>query len=416
MVSVGVFIDLKWQKSAGGHVKCWEKFAQAATAQPNLDLTLHFLADTQQVIELSDNVRYILHPPRFSTERLPFLKDVPDHTDLVPYNASLLPYLESIDVAHTTHPLFTFGQTVQTFCRQHHKPLVASVHTDTPQYTQIYLEQRLRGLLGNGLISQLLIERLQLPMRYRHSMVVRQQRYWQTCDHVFLAQPNDAEVTAVIPAAQVSHLRRGIDTRLFNPNSRDRDHLNKTYDIPSDKFLLLFVGRLDDCKSVMTFAKSAKILLDQGFPIHALAVGRGNRAQDIQDLLAEHVTLTGVLEQAQLSSIFASADVFVFPSTTETVGNVILEAKAAGLPVLISAQGGASQILQAHGKDGLLIDTDQPQQWADAVAQLYKDEEMRSQMSQAAQHHIQQTWPSWQDVLVEDLLPVWQSLAHAYFA
>lgn len=413
MISVGVFIDLKWQPSAGGHVKCWEKFARAAISQPDLDLTLHFLGDSPEILPLSETVRYVLHRPRFSTERLPFLKDVPDHTDLMSRNPSLLPYLEKMDVAHTTHPLFTFGKTVQAFCQTHNKPLVASVHTDTPQYTQIYLEQRLRGLFGHGFMNRWLIDRWHLPLRYRRRMVAQQQDYWKTCDHVFVAQPDDPEVKVVMPAVKVSHLRRGIDIELFNPNRCDRNHLQNVYGIPTDRFLLLYVGRLDDPKRVMIFAQSAKLLLDQGLPIQALAVGRGHRSHDIQALLGDRVTLPGVVEQEKLGAIFASADVFVFPSPTETVGNVILEAKAAGLPVVISGQGGAYQTLRKPGEDGLIIDTEEPKDWAQAIAQLYENEEMRSQISAAAQHHIQTAWPSWQDVLVEDLLPIWRSLAHA---
>ncbi|MGF1602707.1 MAG: glycosyltransferase [Thermosynechococcaceae cyanobacterium] len=413
MISVGVFIDLKWQQSAGGHVKCWERFAKAAISQPDLDLTLHFLGDTPQTIDVSEHVRYRLHPPCFSTERLPFLEDVPDHTDLVGFNPLLLPYLETIDVAHTTHPLFTFGKTAQTFCQQQNKPLVTSIHTDTPHYTQIYLEQRLRRLWGDGLMSQLLIDHLQLPHRYRRRMVAQQQRYWQTCNHVLMAQPEDPEVTAVMPKVKVSHLRRGIDTQRFNPTQRDRTVLYENYGIPSDCFLLLYVGRLDDCKSVMTCAHSTKILIDQGLPIHLLAVGRGNRSSDIQQLLQGRVTLPGVIEQDKLGAIFASADLFVFPSQTEGNCNVVLEAKSSGLPVITSAQGGASQSTQVSGEDGMILETDAPQQWADAIAQLYHNGEMRSQIAQAGQHRIQQVWPSWQDVLIEDLLPVWQSLAHA---
>lgn len=413
MVSVGVFIDLKWQQSAGGHVKCWEKFAQAAVSQSDLDLTLHFLGDKAEILSLSEKVRYVLHPPRFSTERLPFLQDVPDHTDLMPQNPSLLPYLETIDVAHATHPLFTFGKTVQAFCKRNHKPLVASVHTDTPQYTQIYLEQRLRGIFGQSVVNQLLLDRLHLPQRYRQRMVTQQQAYWQNCDHVFVAQPDDPEVMAVMPNNQVSHLRRGIDTEKFNPERCDLNYLQTTYGIPTDKFLLLYVGRLDDPKRVMTFARSARILLDRGLPMHAVAVGRGHRSHDIQDLLGEEVTLPGVIEQEKLGTLFASADVFVFPSPTETVGNVILEAKAAGLPVIISGQGGAYQTLLEPGKDGLILDAEEPEAWAQAIAQLYKDGEMRSQISAAAQLHIKTSWPSWQDVLAEDLIPVWRKLAHA---
>lgn len=412
-LKVSVLIDLEWRPTAGGHVKCWEKFAQAATRYPqDLDLTLHFLGDRPTERRIAENVRYLLHPPRFSTQRLPFLQDVPDHTDLMSDNPALIPYLETADIAHTTHPLFTFGKTAYRHCRTVGKPLVASVHTDTPQYTQIYLEQRLRDLLGTSWLKRLLLDRWQLPHRYRERMVAQQQDYWRACDHVLTAQPDDPEVQAAVSADRCSHLRRGIDLDLFNPARCDRNYWAARYSIPEHRFILLFVGRLDDCKNVMTFAHAAQQLIDQGLPIHAVAVGQGNRAAEIQALLGHHVTLPGVLDQEDLGPLFASADLFVFPSPTETIGNVILEAKASGLPVLISSQGGAHQTLKVDGEDGLLVASDAPEDWAAAIATLYRSPDRRAQMGDAAQKHIRQTWPSWQDVLEQDLLPIWQKLAH----
>ena len=96
MVAVHVLIDLHWQKAVGGHVKSWMQFAQAAQnlKRSTLDLTLHFQGDRPEELVQSPNVRYVTHPPRLSTERLPFLQDVPSHTDLASHAPSLEPYLE----------------------------------------------------------------------------------------------------------------------------------------------------------------------------------------------------------------------------------------------------------------------------------------------------------------------------------
>lgn len=413
MISVGVFIDLRWHPAAGGHVKCWESFARAATTIPDqLDLSLHFLGDQEQVIELAKNVRYVLHPPRFSTERLPFLTDVPGHTDIAAHNPAILPYLATPDIVHITHPQFTFGKTALKYCQQHHKPLVASIHTDTPEYSRIYTEQALEKLFGHSWLHQLLSKQLQIPRRYKQWMVARQKRYWQSCAHVFTAQPSDfGEVNGVLPKSKISHLRRGIDKSLFNPHHCDRTWLEQTYQIPPAKFLLLFVGRLDACKNILTFANAVKILLDQGLPVHALVVGQGTSHHAVQTVLGDHVTLPGTISHDQLGPIFASADLFVFPSQTETIGNVIVESKASGLPVIISSHGGAYQSVQLSGEDGVVIENDHPETWSRAISALYHNPDQLAQIKQATLTHIEQLWPTWLQVLESDLLPVWESIA-----
>ncbi len=412
MISVGVFVDLKWQASAGGHVKCWEHFAQAATEfADQIDLTLHFLGDRPRVISIADNVRYVIHPFRFSTERIFFLKDVPDHTDLSSFNPALLPYLEQHDVVHTTHPLFTFGKTALHYCQRTGKPLVTSIHTDTPQYARIYIEQKIQGVFGEGWIGKFLQHTLQIPRRYQRFLERRLQRYWQNCDRVFASQPRDWEqVAQVLPQTKLAYLRRGIDFEKFNPLRRDRAALSATYGIPGDRFWLLYVGRLDECKNVMTFVAAVQQLLAQNLPVHAVVVGKGSSASDIAQGLAEHVSMIGTVDYTDLGAIYASADLFVFPSETETVGNVVLEAKASGLPVLVAGKGGTPQLVRTSGVDGQVIYDPRPGVWAQAIAELHSAPENLEKMRFEARRSIVESWPAWSAVLAEDLLPIWQAL------
>ena len=82
---VGVLVDLPLGPRSGGHVRCWERLAQAALDFPDaLDLTVHFIGETSEGRALGETVRYRLLPPVFGTERLSFLSHVPDHTDLAP--------------------------------------------------------------------------------------------------------------------------------------------------------------------------------------------------------------------------------------------------------------------------------------------------------------------------------------------
>lgn len=413
MVAVHVLIDLHWQKAVGGHVKSWMQFASIAqTLDPEtIDLTLHLHGDRPETIPQSANVRYVTHPPRFSTERLPFLQDVPSHTDLASHAPSLLPYLEQADVVHTTHPLFTFGQTAQKYCTAHQKPLVSSIHTDSALYAKIYLEEKLQKIFGVNGFSRLLNQQLRLPERYKNGLDQKQTSYWKSCAHVWYSQPSEqAALIQNNPELSISRLRRGVNLEMFSPTFGDRTQLFTQYNVPKDPFLLLFVGRLDACKNFTTFAHTLQILLDQGLNVHGVAAGRGSQADRVRQQLGQNITFLGNLPHAELGLIYASCDLFVFPSETETVGNVVLEAKASGLVPLVSDQGGVTQLIQRPGEDGFVIPGQDPRVWAKAVQTLYGDKDRRSQMSQAAHAHLQETWPTWDTVFREDLLPIWQAM------
>jgi len=188
--------------------------------------------------------------------------------------------------------------------------------------------------------------------------------------------------------------------------------LQATFGVPQNKFLVLFVGRLDATKHVMTLARAVRLLLNRGCPVHAMLVGQGGLTNEIRSLLGEAVTLPGTLDQSILARVYASADLFVFPSQTETYGNVVIEAKACGLPVLVSTEGGASQLVQHPGRDGLLIHSDEPEPWAEAIETLRSAPPRLAAMRTEALK-VTTPWGSWQDVLVHDLLPVWQTVGFA---
>ncbi len=414
MIAVHVLIDLHWQNAVGGHVKSWLQFAKAAQTIPEqaVDLTLHFHGDRPQEISLSSNVRYVLHTPGFSTQRLPFLRDAPSHTDLCPNAPTLIPYLERSDLVHTTHPLLTFGSTAQRVCNRLGIPLVSSIHTDVPLYAKIYIEEKIQQLLGETPLSRFLRHTLHLPQKYQASLERKQNRHWQSCQHVWYSQPHQQQdLRRSIPNVPISRLRRGLDREVFNPQKRDRHLLQKRYGIPADAFLLLFVGRLDPCKNLMTYGKTLKILLERQLPVHGVVVGKGDQGAQLKSLLGKHVSLLGTLEQENLGFIYASTDLFVFPSETEIAPNVVIEAKASGLIPCVSDQGGVTQLIETSGQDGLIIAGQNPIDWADQIQSLYEQPQKRELMQTYTYKYINQGWPPWETVYKEDLLPVWLAIA-----
>jgi glycosyltransferase involved in cell wall biosynthesis len=411
--SVGVLIDLLWHPNAGGQVKTWEHLAEAAEAfQDKIHLTLHFQGNQKKILMISKNVRYITLPPVMSTARFSFMDHLVDHTDLSPFHISLPRYLKQYDVIHTTDAFFAYAKTALYISRLHGTPLVNSVHTDMPEGAGIYSEYIIQRLFGNGLFKRLLLGRLHFNRLLAASMRRKLHRFQKRCDWVMTSQSyRQRKVTNSLLGKKVSFLRRGIDKTFFNPLHRDRGKLEKAFGIKEDQFVLIFAGRVDSGKNVMILAKAARVLLNRGAPIHVVIAGEGRQKQDIKDLLGPAATFTGIVSQATLSWLYASADTLAFPSEIEICPNVVIEAKSSALPVLVPSKGGASRLIKRDGEDGMLIDDASPRAWANAIQILLRDLILRKQMGHAARRIIENEWPSWKQVMAEDLIPVWQRVA-----
>jgi glycosyltransferase involved in cell wall biosynthesis len=236
----------------------------------------------------------------------------------------------------------------------------------------------------------------------------------QASDRVLISKPEDRQwLKHLISEQYVSRLRRGIDKQRFNPQHRQPEKLRQHFGILADDPILLFVGRLDNSKKVMTLARAARQLLNEQHRLHVLAIGEGEERQSLQHLLGPHITLPGSIPQDQLGWIYASADMFVFPSESEVSPNVVLEAKAAGLPVVISARDGGAQYVHCSGEDGLLVADADPATWAESLVPLLKEDNYRRTIGLRAHQTVATDWPSWADVFAEDLLPIWQSVVAA---
>ena len=101
-------------------------------------------------------------------------------------------------------------------------------------------------------------------------------------------------------------------------------------------------------------------LRQRGHDAQLVIVGDGPYRAELQSRCRERrVVFTGLLEGEELATAYASADVLVFPSATDTFGNVVLEAQASGLPVIVTDRGGPAEIVQSH-ESGLVVDHTQP--------------------------------------------------------
>jgi glycosyltransferase involved in cell wall biosynthesis len=407
-ISVGVFVDLKRDLSASGQVTCWDRLARAAAGEADrIAIDVHFLGDRETEEPLAPNVHILTHRPVLETARLG-LGGMPADTDLSPLHPRVVGRLGRYDVLHTTDAFFSLARTVLFFGKLLSKPLSSSVHTDVPRYTRIFAGQ----ILGrSGMFRRWLLDGLRLDERLGRRMQRRLERYLSRCDRVLVSSPEDLErLKGSVEPGRLSFLRRGLDKDSFHPRRRDRRRLAAAHGIGEEEFVVLFVGRIDDSKNPLVLARALRRLLDEGRSPRLLLVGSGGREGEIRRLLGDRAVFAGILPQSELGRVYASADLFAFPSETEVLPNVVLEARASGLPVAVSGRAGAAQMVEAPGQDGFVIDGDAGE-WAAAIRWAMDHAAERKRMGESARAAAERTWPSWADVLRNDLLPVWTAMA-----
>jgi glycosyltransferase involved in cell wall biosynthesis len=407
---IAVLVTLERGPAAGGHVKSWERIAEVAAQRPDLvELDLHFLGAKRSVEAPAPNVRFHTHRPTLGTRALMFLEQGAGHTDLAPLHPGIWAALKSADVVHATD-FFSFGKTAIAFAKRTGCGLAASVQTDVPRFTLIYAGGIIRRMFGPLIGSWLFVKVLRLPERIAQRQQRSIDRRLALCDRILLSKPEDRDRLAH-SAPHVRLFRRGIDREKFSPAHRDPARLHERFGIPAERKVLVFVGRVDASKGAPLMAKAVKQLLDQGLDVQALVIGEGRARSWIAGKLGDRVTLPGNLPQSELAWIYASADVFVFPSTTEVSPNVVLEAKASGLPVVVAADHGGGQFVARSGEDGIVLTDMDATSWAKAIAPLIADETRRAEIGQLARQWIEREWPDWGEVLERDLLAAWHEAA-----
>jgi glycosyltransferase involved in cell wall biosynthesis/predicted metal-dependent phosphoesterase TrpH len=207
-------------------------------------------------------------------------------------------------------------------------PLVGSYHTELTAYAALRSED---GRVANA-------------------MEVAVRSFYDACDLVLSPSPASDEALRALGVSdeRVARWDRGVDTARFDPALRGQLPLPGAINV-------LYAGRI-------TREKGARLLADAFLAAHAedsrlqlVLAGGGPEEEHLRERLGERATFLGWLEGRQLAQAYASADIFLFPSATDTFGQVILEAQASGLPVVAVARGGPLSLVE-HGVSGLLCD------------------------------------------------------------
>ncbi|WP_236242668.1 glycosyltransferase [Streptomyces sp. CC228A] len=414
-LSVAVLIELVRTPLAGGQVKCWEHFADAAAGTDpdrlGVDLTLYVLGDRPRVEELSRAVRFVALRPVLSTA--PLNRGDGDVSDLAPHHPALARLLPRHDVWHVTHTL-AFASTAARLRRRERRAgrprptgLVGSVHTDMPALTEAYV----RRMLGARLDRHPALRALDPAARCAALMRRRRDRVLAACDHVLVATPSqEPEMAALVGGERVSRLGRGLDLGLFRPDPDARAEL-AALGVPPGPTAVVFAGRVDASKNVLLLAAAVRRLRARGGDAHLVVAGAGPDTERIAALLGPGATLLGALPQERLARVLAGGDIFALPSRTETIGNVVGEAMACGLPVVLPAGTPTNHWLAEPGGDGLLVPDDTEEAWAAALGLLVDRPDLRAAMGERAAATVRARHRTWGRVLTDDLLPVWRGAA-----
>ncbi len=187
---------------------------------------------------------------------------------------------------------------------------------------------------------------------------------------------------------KMSIFPRGVNLSLFHPIKRN-GYLETHYQI-NDGQKLLYVGRVSKEKNLELLGQVFKELRRSRSDLHLIIVGDGPYLEEMREVMAGTPCLfTGYIEGEDLAAVYASCDLFVFPSTTDTFGNVVLEAQASGIPVIVSDAGGPQENV-LPGETGLIVPGNDPESLGVAITALLDDPARLQRMGQAARRYVQQ--------------------------
>ena len=211
-------------------------------------------------------------------------------------------------------------------------------------------------------------------------------RFYGACDVTLSPSPaTDERLEEIgVDPGKICRWDRGVDLERFDPNLRDPGLLPGEVNV-------LYAGRMTKEKGVDLLADAFEIAYASDPRLHLVLAGGGPEERVLRERLGEHATFLGWQHGQDLARVYASADVFLFASQTDTFGQVLLEAQASGLPVVAVGEGGPVSLIES-GETGILTAAD-PGALADAVGQIVEQPLLAERLRRAASTAVRaRTW------------------------
>ncbi|MCS7033712.1 MAG: glycosyltransferase family 1 protein [Phycisphaerae bacterium] len=272
---------------------------------------------------------------------------------------------QRFDMIHCSTP-GPVGLTGWLIARWLRIPLAATYHTDFPAYADRLTRSR---LITGGTAAF-------MRWFYRPAAIVfaRSGEY-----HEILLRLG-------VGRQRLRTIRPAINLQRFNPSYRDPD-VWREFGVREPR-RLLYIGRVSVEKNLQVLVDAFRQIASRRRDIALVVAGDGPFREPMARLLqGTPAYVLGVQQDRTLARLYASADLFAFPSRTDTLGQVVMEAQACGLPVLVSDEGGPKSIIE-DGKTGRVVPGSDPARWAEAIETLIDDEATRAAMSAQAARHL----------------------------
>ena len=247
-------------------------------------------------------------------------------------------------------------------------PLVMSYHTNFPEYAKAYVPVDGIEKLANFLLRSF----------HRHA------------DLTLCTSPQLADDMSAAGIERIDVWQKGINGERFSPNFKNQAMRERLSEGNPDAPLLLYVGRLGAEKKITRLRK----VLDDNPGTRLAIIGRGPASEEIKEYFKGYpVYFAGEVTGDPLSQAFASADIFVMPSDSETLGFVVLEAMASGLPVVGVAAGGLVDIIEDQNTGYLVPNGEEMVEFSSRTKELIENSELRKKLGEQARKWTEDwTW------------------------
>ncbi len=288
------------------------------------------------------------------------------------------------DVIHIATPSL-LGNFSLKYAIKNNLPVLTIYHTHFISYIDYYLKH-----------TPFLINRV------KHIMAENQKEFYNKCDKIYV--PSDSikselENIGILPF-KMKIWKRGIDHELFSPQHKDLELIRKL--VGNDHPNVIFVSRLVWEKNLETLFRIYDKIQASNLAINLLVAGDGG-AKKACMLKMPNAVFTGKVNHPELAAIYASADVFLFPSVSESYGNVVLEAMASGLPCVI-ADGGGSKDLIEQGVNGFKCEPNNEEDYLEKILLILNNKELKDQfVSEGLNYTYQLSWDQLANEYFNDL-------------
>lgn len=279
------------------------------------------------------------------------------------------------DAVHISTPGFV-GFMGKKIAKKRSLPIIGTYHTDFSEFAYKNMPFSIIKKITNSIM---------------HS-------FYRDFETIFVRSEEYTEILTrdiKLNISSISLLKAGTDRKKFHPEYRDMEIWNK-YSIAPLATKALYVGRVTKEKNFPLLVELWQSYYEQSKEKNIYLVVVGG---DIDPLLftSHHIKSLGIQQGEELSKIYASSDLFLFPSTTDTLGQVVMEAICSGVPVVVSDKGGPKTLIGESKKAGYAIDVSDKSAWIDTIALLMRDTKLRQELAEntkplAAQMSIEQSF------------------------